>query len=170
MEAIITDRLELRGWQDTDATVLSTILGDPEVFRYLPFNEPRAQVQCLDSIHRMRDHWVQHGYGVWALVECLTGSLIGYGGLRRLDDGRTELLYGLARAAWGKGYATEFGTVALEFAFGTGRLGRVVGFADPDNHASRHVLEKLGFAFEGEGLEFGMKVVCYGLENKQHRF
>jgi RimJ/RimL family protein N-acetyltransferase len=95
--------------------------------------------------------------------------LVGYGGLRCLIDGQTELLYGLARAAWGKGYATEFATVAFEFAFGTVRLGRLVGFADPQNHASRHVLEKLGFAFEGEGLEFGMKVVRYGLENKRRR-
>ena len=166
---LLTERLMLRGWQDADAGVLEVIWSDPQVYRYLPFDEPRSHEQCLDSIQRMRDHWMRHGYGVWAVLERRSGRLVGYGGLRRLEDSRTELLYGLAADTWGRGYASELGRAAVGFAFDTVKLERLVAFVDPDNRASRHVLEKLGFTLEGEGFEFGMKVVLYRLESDKPR-
>lgn len=70
--------------------------------------------------------------------------LVGVIGLHRNDDGH-ELGYWLARAAWGRGYATEAGRAVLDLAFEGLRLPRVTASHFHDNPASGRVLAKLGF-------------------------
>jgi 3-dehydroquinate dehydratase/shikimate dehydrogenase len=59
-----------------------------------------------------------------------------------------EVGWRLARAAWGHGYATEGAHLALQYAFATLQLTRVVSFTAVDNWRSRHVMERLGMRFE----------------------
>lgn len=72
--------------------------------------------------------------------------LIGWVGLTRTDDDgeAVELGYWIARAHWGRGYATEAGRAALAIARTLGH--RRIGAAHfADNPGSGRVLEKLGF-------------------------
>ncbi|MEQ6898835.1 GNAT family N-acetyltransferase [Microbacterium sp. KR10-403] len=57
--------------------------------------------------------------------------------------------YALARAEWGKGFATEAAAALLDWAYAALDLNRVQAEADTRNIASRRVLEKLGFLLEG---------------------
>jgi RimJ/RimL family protein N-acetyltransferase len=72
-------------------------------------------------------------------------ELIGGIGFGRTADGGVELGYWLARAHWGRGYATEAGRAALAAARDSLRLRRVEAGHFLDNPASGRVLEKLGF-------------------------
>ena len=85
----------------------------------------------------------RRGFSFLAVVERESGAVIGDGGLHPLG-GDVELGYTLARAAWGRGYATELGRALLAYAFGELGAERVVAQVEPDNAASRRVLEKLG--------------------------
>ena len=75
-------------------------------------------------------------------------ELVGACGLGRRPSGVVELGYWIARAHWGKGFATEAAHQLLEIA-------RTLGFTQLegshflDNPASGRVLEKLGFAPTG---------------------
>ncbi len=62
---------------------------------------------------------------------------------------RAELGYGLAPAAWGRGYMTEALSALLEFAFGPLGLNRIEADIDPGNEASARALARLGFVQEG---------------------
>lgn len=70
--------------------------------------------------------------------------LVGACGLGRRPSGSVELGYWIARARWGRGFATEAGRALVDIA-------RALGFASLesghfiDNPASGRVLEKLGF-------------------------
>ena len=55
-----------------------------------------------------------------------------------------EIGWRLARAYWGRGYATEAAEAALAHAFGPLGLREVVAFTVPGNAASRRVMEKIG--------------------------
>ena len=78
-------------------------------------------------------------------MERASGRLVGEAGLQPLDGGPdVELTYTLARAAWGRGYATEAARAVLRWAFAGLLLPRVEAVADPGNHASLRVLEKAG--------------------------
>lgn len=37
------------------------------------------------------DHWNQFGFGVWAVLNKCTGKIIGYGGLRYVDQKEEEV-------------------------------------------------------------------------------
>lgn len=60
-----------------------------------------------------------------------------------------ELVYWLGKQYWGKGYMTE--AVRRMLAFGFVELGfeRIYAGCFTRNLASRHVLEKVGFKYEG---------------------
>ncbi len=55
----------------------------------------------------------------------------------------------LIRSVWGKGYATEATKRLLKFAFEETPLEELVATIDPQNTASRRVLEKCGLVHEG---------------------
>ena len=75
-----------------------------------------------------------------------------------------ELGYTLARAVWGRGYATELGRALLEHAFTALGAPRVVAQVEPENRASRHVLEKLGMTERGRRTAYGRPHLLYAVE------
>jgi len=74
--------------------------------------------------------------------------LVGACGLGRRPSGAVELGYWIARAAWGRGFATEAGEALIAIARAL-RLQRLEGSHFLDNPASGRVLEKLGFHSTG---------------------
>ena len=70
--------------------------------------------------------------------------LVGACGLGRRPSGAVELGYWIARAHWGRGFATEAGGALIDIARTLG-LTQLEGSHFVDNPASARVLEKLGF-------------------------
>jgi [ribosomal protein S5]-alanine N-acetyltransferase len=60
-----------------------------------------------------------------------------------------ELGYALARAYWGRGFATEAGTAVVAWALERPEIHRVWAVCDAENVASARMLEKLGMRREG---------------------
>ena len=74
--------------------------------------------------------------------------LVGACGLQRRPSGAVELGYWVARAHWGRGFATEAGRALIEIAYTLG-LAQLEASHFVDNPASGRVLEKLGFVATG---------------------
>jgi RimJ/RimL family protein N-acetyltransferase len=63
-------------------------------------------------------HWDLCGYGMWAMVERASRQFVGRAGLHNQEGWPgLELAWTVARDCWGRGYATEAGRVALDYAF-----------------------------------------------------
>ena len=71
-------------------------------------------------------------------------QLVGSCGLGRRPSGAVEMGYWIARAYWGRGFATEACNALVDIARALG-LPRLEGSHFIDNPASARVLEKLGF-------------------------
>ncbi len=71
-------------------------------------------------------------------------ELVGYCSLKRRPSGAVELGYWIARANWGRGFATEACSALIDIARTLG-LPRLEAGHFIDNPASGRVLEKLGF-------------------------
>ena len=84
--------------------------------------------------------------GPFAAIDKATGAWIGQIGLNHLaywpGPEKVEVGWELHRRWWGRGLATEGGRAALRFGFEERGLRRIISTAAPDNHASRHVMEK----------------------------
>jgi RimJ/RimL family protein N-acetyltransferase len=99
------------------------------------------------QLARFREHWEEHGFGLWAVEERKTRRFLGRIGLQyhRLWPHDPELGWALDPALWGQGFATEGGAVALAHAFDTLGFDRVVSIVLPANVPSLRVMERLGF-------------------------
>jgi ribosomal-protein-alanine N-acetyltransferase len=158
-----TDRLLLRTEEPGDEAVFCAMYRDPEVMRFLgrgvPDQTPEETRQRLD---RLLGHHDRHGFGLWVVVEKATGAVLGVCGLKYLDGGpEIEVGYHLARAAWGKGYATEAAAACLRHGFERLRFDRIVGVVREANRASRRVLEKIGLRYEGPGRYYNTECLMY---------
>jgi RimJ/RimL family protein N-acetyltransferase len=144
---IETERLLLRDWQPSDAEPFAVLNADPEVTRYLRGPVPRAESDEL--IARIRAHWRDHGFGLYAVEVKETRDFAGFIGLAVpsfLPDvlPAVEVGWRLAREHWGSGYATEGARACLDHGFGDLGLRQVISIIDPRNAASVRVAEKLG--------------------------
>ncbi len=82
-------------------------------------------------------------------IECVqTRRLVGtVASINPPDESGTVVLgYSVAESVRGQGYATEAAAGFLQWAAWDRRVGEVLAFCEQTNHASRRVLEKLGFA------------------------
>ena len=155
-----TERLILRPFTMTDLDDLIPIYGDGEVMAIRKLGVQTAE-QTAAELSGIVDHWRQHGFGLWAVIDRQDDTLLGECGLRYRDpvlagDSEIEISYGLAKSAWGRGLATEASLAAMSFGFHVAGLTRIVAVAKASNHASHRVMEKLGMhpaeTWERDGL------------------
>ena len=163
---LITSRLHLRPFTAADREAIHAVYSDPEVMRYVGHGAHRSMTETARALRVYADILAAHGYSFLAVVERETGLVVGDAGLNPLG-GRgpdVELGYTVARAAWGRGYATEVGRALVEHAFTALDVPRVVAQVEPANAASRHVLEKLGMTPREERIAYGRPHLLYVLE------
>ncbi|MCA9865618.1 MAG: GNAT family N-acetyltransferase [Anaerolineales bacterium] len=145
-----TERLTLRRFAPADHDPLTRVFGDADVMRF--GDGPQTPEWVGGWLRRTLESYEQRGYGPWAVVEKSGGAVIGYCGLFFFPhvNGRpeVEIGYRLARAWWGRGYATEAVLAARDYAFDTLGLSRLIALIDPANAASIRVARKAGMHYE----------------------
>ncbi|HEX7174274.1 MAG TPA: GNAT family N-acetyltransferase [Pyrinomonadaceae bacterium] len=154
---IETERLLLRAFTPADFEAFAAMRADAEVMRFIGMPVgPHTREQARAWQERNTRRWQDNGFGMWAVVEKATGELAGWCGLSRLDETQeVEVGYGLARRAWGRGLATEAARASLRYGFERMGLTRLVAVVNPANHASRHVIEKLGLRYVKDAYHYG---------------
>ncbi len=159
-----TPRLVLRAFSDADADAYHRLLCGKDVLRYFPRTDPPPRERVGNMIRAVLRHWEERGYGLWAVTLRKTGELMGRCGLQRIEEtGETELDVILGAAHWSRGYATEACRASLRFGAATLHPEEIVGIVHPENAASRHLVEKLGFALSGPARYFDMDCVRYAI-------
>ena len=160
-----TDRLLLRMWrEETDFEPFAEMCADAEVMRYLG-GKPIDRLEAWRNMAFHVGHWQMRGYGHFAVEEKSTGKFIGrIGFLDPVGWPAFEVGWTLARHAWGKGYATEGGRRALDYAFNELDKSHVISLINPNNKGSIAVAERLGEKLEGETELFGTTVLIYGID------
>jgi RimJ/RimL family protein N-acetyltransferase len=145
---IETERLLLREFDEADVSSFYLLGSDPAVMRFL--GDRLTSIEQALEVLRTRPiaDYRKHGYGRWACIDKASGELIGFSGLKYLDDlQEVDLGYRFLPAYWGRGLATESGRAVLDYGFAKLGLPEIIGLVAPENSASVRVLEKLGFAF-----------------------
>jgi RimJ/RimL family protein N-acetyltransferase len=146
-DVLETERLWLRHWREADEDPMCAINQDSEVMAYFPELQDRATT--LRFFEKVRTHFAEHGYGLWAVEEKSSGEFIGFIGLMAVDfeahfTPAVEIGWRLASSHWRRGLATEGASAVLRYAFTALDLDEIVSFTSVDNKASRRVMEKIG--------------------------
>jgi RimJ/RimL family protein N-acetyltransferase len=143
---IETERLLLRDWEPSDEAPFAALNADPEVTRYL--SGPMRRDESDELLSRIRGHWQEHGFGLYAVEVKQSGAFIGFVGLAIpsfLPDvlPAVEVGWRLAREHWGNGYATEGARASVGYGFGELGLRQIISIIHPRNAASVRVAERL---------------------------
>ena len=156
---IQTERLILRGFTAADETPLFNIVNNHNVLRYFPRTDPWSREQVQRWMASQPTHWQEHGFGWFAVEEAATGLLMGWCGLRTLEESEeVEVLYLYDEPFWGHGYGTEAARCCVADGLQQYGLLEIIGLTLPGNIGSQRVLEKSGLLFVGQASYFG--VIC----------
>jgi len=139
-------RLGFRWWREEDLPLAIALWGDPEVTRFISKSELSDEaVKGLlsEQIAFGREQGIQY----WPLFLLENGEHVGCCGLRPNDPNQRvyELGAHIRSTWWRRGFAEEAARAVIDYAFSA--LGATALFAghNPNNNASRQLLQKLGF-------------------------
>jgi len=147
---LATQRLRLRQFRMDDTDAMHDCFSDPDAMRYWdrPVHTKRIEtertvrncIKCTPSYYR-----------VWAVAEAETDRCIGMINYHsgHIRNKRADIGYIIAPTHHRQGIATEAVSALVDFCFGQLGLHRLQAFINPDNSASRALVEKLGFCAEG---------------------
>ena len=160
--------LGFRCWTAGDLMLARSLWGDSEVTRLIggPFSQEQIAQKLRTEIVQQESAGVQY----WPIFLLASSEFAGCCGLRSREpqQGIYELGFHLRPAFWGRGLATEAARAAIGYAFQELRAASVFAGHHPENHASRRVLERLGFRYTHD--EFypptGRMHRCYLLERR----
>ena len=167
MDRLTTPRLVAERLCDGDLPDLVALHLDPEVSRYLGGTRSAEATKAYLAANLV--HWDRHGFGLWTW-RTPDGVFVGRAGIRPLaveGVAEIEIAYALTRDAWGRGYASEMTRTLIEHALDRLQLPSLVGVVMVEHLASRRVLEKAGFAFEGAVVHAGEPCVLYRLNRSK---
>lgn len=162
-----TERLILRPMNDGDIDDIFAMRADKDVMRFIrePVTNRREAEKWIELISSL---WSHEKIGFCALIEKQSGKFIGWCGLWRLKEtGEIEVGYALAKDFWGKGFAVEAAEACLQYGFNQLNLEKIVAVANPENIASRRVMEKLGMCFDYIGKFYGRDLVHYTVTREE---
>jgi RimJ/RimL family protein N-acetyltransferase len=150
-------RVFLRDLVHDDARDVFGFASDPEVSRYLSRDVLTSVEQAADSLVPAIEDARENPRTVFRLGVCLndTNSVVGIVRLSVRPTGRLigDVGFELRRDLWGRGLIGEATSLLLDHGFGALGLHRIWADHQLENTASRRVLEKLGFVYEGVARE-----------------
>ncbi|NMH77125.1 GNAT family N-acetyltransferase [Pseudonocardia xinjiangensis] len=143
-------RIRLRAMEPGDADDLWRWNHDPDVMRWMNDGYGSSLAQTRRRMEsREPNSYRDVLFGVEVVAD---RKLIG---IVRLRDAEPELgcaeldIYLGEKSYWGQGYATEAMRAMCRYGFDKMRLHRIFLSVVAENHAARHVYEKVGFVEEG---------------------
>lgn len=168
--AILTDRLILREWRDSDLFALHAICTNPKVMEFLGPLQTEAEV--IEAIARQQESQAEFGHCYWAIERKSDNAMVGFCGLILEPEGtpiagQIDIGWRLAASEWGKGYACEAADACLEWGFVTLGAKSIWAITVPPNIRSWGLMERLGMERHHD-LDFDHPHVPEGSPLKRH--
>ena len=160
---IETERLFLYQMDEQDQEWFFQLNSDPEVMRYTGEECFTSLEQSLTVLRERPIYDYQtYGYGRWACVLKETDEVIGWCGLKYLEEcDEVDIGYRFFERFWGMGLGTEASKACVEYGLNDLQLDHIIGIALEDNIGSTRVLEKSGLQYVGPMKYEGFDVVRY---------
>ncbi|MBS1729751.1 MAG: GNAT family N-acetyltransferase [Bacteroidetes bacterium] len=146
-----SERLVLRKMILTDAPQLFELRSAEKTMRFID-KEKIASVHVAQTMIQNMDAQMHQNLAItWGISLPRSPYIIGTIGFWRIEaeHHRAEIGYMLHPDFWNKGYITEALHLVIDYGFSIMKLHSIEARINPQNLASRRVLEKQGFQQEG---------------------
>ena len=149
---LLSERLVLRAPHNDDIDALAHLANNANVATMVSrMPHPYTTADAADFVRRAKAGTI--GKCVYAITKADNGAFLGCCGIEPHPDGKTaELGYWLGEPYWNQGYATEAAQALTDMAFRTRDIDQIDARCRVMNLASRRVIQKCGFQFQGSGM------------------
>lgn len=153
---IETERLILRPVKYEDAESIHAYASDEETTRYVTFNTYTSMQDAFDSLehfflNRNPKEWIE----AYAIIDKESGRMIGTVDPSKTTESKSvELGYIIHKDFWNRGITTEAVKAFCKWLIKEKDIRRIEITHLPENIASKKVILKSGFVFEGFRREY----------------
>jgi RimJ/RimL family protein N-acetyltransferase len=141
-----TPRLTLRPPRAEDFEGWLELMSDPDSARFIGGVQPPNG--AWRGLAATAGSWALQGFGMFSVLERETGRWVGrVGPLHPHGWPGPEIGWGLVRPAWGRGYALEAATAAMNWTFDHLGWAEVIHVIKAENAPSRALARRLGSGF-----------------------
>lgn len=149
--ALETERMRGRPVEPGDVDDLAAMFADQRVTATL--GGPRSREVVAQMVDGWCAHFDEHGFGPYIWHDVETGEFLGWCGLQWTTiagERAIELLYSTRAERWLEGRTVESAAEVLRLADGELAIDELVCFTLTTNVGSQRVMQRSGFAYEGE--------------------
>ncbi|RPI79619.1 MAG: N-acetyltransferase [Desulfobacteraceae bacterium] len=138
-----------RIWMETDLDLARGLWSDPQVTKFISANGVFSEVEIRGRLKLEIENETKYGVQYWPVFLKTDQTHVGCCGLRPYDlAGKIyEIGFHIRSAYWGRGLASEAALGVMEYAFKVLKASGLFAGHNPQNTASRHLLQKLGFQY-----------------------
>lgn len=150
---LLSERLVLRAPHIDDVDALAHLANNAKIATMVSrMPHPYTANDAADFVRRTKAGAI--GKCVYAITKAETGAFIGCCGVEQEpESAAVELGYWLGEPHWNQGFATEAAHALIDMVFRTrDYVEHIDARCRVTNVASRRVLQKCGFQFQGSGL------------------
>ena len=150
---LLSERLVLRAPHEEDIDALAHLANNANIATMVSrMPHPYTANDAADFVRRT--NLGEIGKCVYAITKAENGAFLGCCGVEPAADPATvEIGYWLGEPHWNRGYTTEAAHALIDMVFRTREtVDRIDARCRVTNVASRRVLQKCGFQFQGSGL------------------
>lgn len=142
-----TERLRVRRWRESDLPMLMQVYGDVDAMKWVGDGEPITEDECREWLVVTRRNYEKRGYGMFAVEQKSTHTVIGFCGIVHPGEQReAEVKYAYLRRLWGQGIASEVLLGLMSYALNSLGIRNLIATTAPENLASQRVLAKAGMS------------------------
>lgn len=147
-----SEELVLKKIEHEDINHFFKLCSDEILFKYKP-GKAKKNLKSIDNMieHYERDFNKKKMIFLGIYLKSESMKLIGLGEVFDFDKNASVVTFGytINQDYWGKGYATKYTDMVLDYLINTIEVNRVQAFVMPKNEKSHNVLERCGFIKEG---------------------
>lgn len=159
-EPVVTERLRLRAFTESDRAEVVRMRTDPRVREHLGGPQSEAEVEAALAGQKFGAVW-----GVFAVADGHSDTALGSVDLSR-DRGELEVSWVLLPEHWGRGLAQEAVRAVIAWAFDRLADDRIIAVTQRANSRSCRLAERLGMTPEATFEEHGAEQVRYALRRR----
>lgn len=145
---IVTERLVLRNWHDSDRAPFIAMNQDPAVRAHLgPIQTPEETNAAVDRLNTVA---AANGHTFWAIERRDDAEFLGFCGLKIAPEGipgiegAVEIGWRLRSDMWRRGYAKEAAFASLDWGWRNLPVDRIIAITTPANVDSWGLMQRLG--------------------------
>ena len=146
---LTSKRLGFRKWRDEDFDLAFKLWGNPEVTKFIDCRGNLTLKEVRELLSNEIENEKKYNVQYWPIFFLDMNEFIGCCGLRPYDLVKNiyEIGAHILPQHWRNGYALEAARTVIDFGFDFLKCSALFAGHNPNNTASRKLLEKLGFTY-----------------------